>query len=52
MAKQRPMVRISDVILKIARKFDIEIKLFEHTINSQWEEIVETGSHPIQGLIL
>lgn len=40
MAKQRPMARISDVILKIARKFDIEIKLFEHTINSQWEEIV------------
>ncbi len=40
MAKQRPMARISDVILKIARKFDIEIRLFEHTISKRWEEIV------------
>ncbi|MBI5181381.1 MAG: DUF721 domain-containing protein [Nitrospirae bacterium] len=40
MAKQRPMARISDVLLKIAQKFDIEIRLFEHTISRRWEEIV------------
>jgi predicted nucleic acid-binding Zn ribbon protein len=40
MAKQRPMAKISDVLLKIAKKFDLEIKIVEHTINKNWTKLV------------
>lgn len=40
MTKQRPMIKISDVLLKIAKKFDLEIKIVEQTINKNWTKLV------------
>lgn len=40
MAKERPLTKISDVLLKIAKKFDLEIKIVEQTINKNWTKLV------------
>ncbi len=40
MAKERQLTKISDVLLKIAKKFDLEIKIVEHTINKNWAKLV------------
>ncbi len=40
MAKERQLTKISDVLLKIAKKFDLEIKIVEQTINKNWTKLV------------
>jgi hypothetical protein len=40
MAREKPLTRISDILLKIAKKFDLEIKIVEQTINKNWGKLV------------
>jgi hypothetical protein len=40
MAREKPLTKISDILLKIAKKFDLEVKIVEQTINKNWGKLV------------
>ncbi len=40
MPKERQLIKISNVLLKIAKKFNLEIKIVEQTINKNWAKLV------------